>query len=152
MIGAYSDTGWDMLSNPPTLKGYTPSAHRFYYGTQSAELYAGIEAAVAFHESIGKQVIEDRVKLLSGYLRDKLKALGENVELVTPVEDASRGAVTAFRLKNMTMQKFQELAGQEHFTIRTVGENNVNCIRISTHIYNLFPEIDRFVELVRKCV
>lgn len=152
MIGAYSDTGWDMLSNPPTLKGYAPSAHRFYYGTQSAELYAGIEAAVAFHESIGKQVIEDRVKVLSGYLRDKLKAFGENVELVTPGEDASRGAVTAFRLKNMTMQKFQELAGKEQFTIRTVGENNVNCIRISTHIYNLFPEIDRFVEFVGKCV
>lgn len=152
MIGAYSDTGWDMLSNPPTFKGYAPSAHRFYYGTQSAELYAGIEAAVQFHESIGKQVIQDRVKFLSGYLRDKLKALGENVELVTPAEVASRGAVTAFRLKNMTMQKFQELAGKERFTIRTVPENNVNCIRISTHIYNLLPEIDRFVEYVGKCV
>ena len=152
MIGAYSDTGWDMLSQPPTLKGYSTTAHRFYYGTQSAELYAGIQAAVEFHESIGKQVIEDRVKMLSGYLRNKLKTLGDNLELVNPGEDVSRGAVTAFRLKNMTMQKFQERASQEHFTIRTVPENNVNCIRISTHIYNLYPEIDRFVELVGRCV
>ncbi|MBL7846418.1 MAG: aminotransferase class V-fold PLP-dependent enzyme [Cyclobacteriaceae bacterium] len=152
MIGAYSDTGWDMLSHPPTLSGYAPTAHRFYYGTQSAELYAGIEASVQFHESIGKQLVEDRVKLLSGYLRNKLQALGDGVELVTPAEDVSRGAVTAFRLKNMTMQKFQELAGKERFIIRTVGENNVNCIRISTHIYTLFPEIDRFVEFVSRCV
>ncbi len=152
MVGAYSDTGWDMLSNPPTMTGYTPSAHRFYYGTQSAELYEGIQAAIKFHETIGKQVIEDRIKFLAGYLRDGLKNLGTNVELVTPEESISRGAVTAFRLKNMTMQKFQETAGKENFTIRTVPENNVNVIRISTHIYNQIDEVDKFVDLVRRSI
>jgi len=152
MVGAYSDSGWDMLSNPPKITGYSPSAHRFYYGTQSAELYEGIQAAIMFHETIGKQVIEDRIKYLTSYLRNKLKALGENVEMVTPEEPASRAAVTAFRLKNMTMQKFQESANLENFTIRTVPENNVNCIRISTHVYNQISEIDRFVDLVRKSV
>jgi len=152
MVGAYSDSGWDMLSNPPNMKGYADSAHRFCYGTQSAELYAGIEAAVKFHETIGKQVVENRVKYLAGYLRDKLKLLGENIEIITPEELASRAAVTAFRLKNMTMQKFQEQAGKENFTIRTVPENNVNCIRVSTHIYNQIEEIDRFADLVKRSV
>ena len=152
MVGAYSDTGWDMLSNPPTMTGYTPSAHRFYYGTQSAELYEGIMAAIKFHETIGKQVIEDRIKYLASYLRDGLKNLGTNVELVTPEEPSSRGAVTAFRLKNMTMQKFQEHAVKENFTIRTVPENNVNVIRISTHLYNQKDEIDKFLDLVKRSV
>jgi len=151
MVGAYSDTGWDMLSNPPSMKGYAPSAHRFCYGTQSSELYAGIESAVKFHETIGKKVIEARVKFLTEHLRNKLKEISTNIELVTPEEPASRAAVTAFRLKNMTMQVFQELAGKENFTIRTVPENNVNCIRVSTHIYNQINEIDRFAELVKKC-
>lgn len=152
MVGAYSDTGWDMLSNPPTMTGYTPSAHRFYYGTQSAELYEGIMAAIKFHETIGKQVIEDRIKYLASYLRDGLKNLGTNVELVTPEEPSSRAAVTAFRLKNMTMQKFQEHAVKENFTIRTVPENNVNVIRISTHLYNQKDEIDKFLDLVKRSV
>lgn len=152
MVGAYSDTGWDMLSTPPSMKGYAPGAHRFCYGTQSSELYAGIEAAVKFHETIGKNVIEGRVKYLTEYLRNKLKEIGSQVELVTPEEPASRAAVTAFRLKNMTMQVFQELAGKENFTIRTVAENNVNCIRVSTHIYNQTSELDRFAELVKKCI
>jgi cysteine desulfurase/selenocysteine lyase len=151
MVGAYSDSGWDMLSKPPTMTGYAPSAHRFCYGTQSSELYAGIEAAVKFHETIGKKVIETRVRHLTEYLRNKLKEINTNIELVTPEEPASRAAVTAFRLKNMTMQVFQELAGKENFTIRTVPENNVNCIRVSTHIYNQIDEIDRFAEFVQKC-
>jgi cysteine desulfurase/selenocysteine lyase len=152
MVGAYSDSGWDMLSNPPSMKGYADSAHRFCYGTQSAELYAGIEAAVKFHETIGKQVVENRIKYLAGHLRNSLKNLGDNVEIITPEEPSSRAAVTAFRLKNMTMQKFQEQASKENFTIRTVPENNVNCIRVSTHIYNQVEEIDRFADLVKRSV
>lgn len=151
MVGAYSDTGWDMLSEPPSMKGYAPSAHRFCYGTQSAELYAGIEAAVKFHETIGRQVIETRVRYLTEYLRNKLKKISGNVELVTPEETRSRAAVTAFRLKNMSMQVFQERAVKENFVIRTVPENNVNCIRVSTHMYNQISELDRFAELVKKC-
>ncbi len=152
MVGASSETGWDMLSNPPVMKGYAPSAHRFYYGTQSAESYAGIEATVRFHETIGKQVIEDRGRYLANTLRKKLRALGDAVELVTPEEPFSRGAITAFRLRTMTMHKFQELAGKERFNIRTIPENNVNCIRISTHIYNQLEEIERFADLVKRCV
>ncbi len=152
MVGAYSDSGWDMLSNPPMMKGYSPSAHRFCYGTQSAELYEGIIAAIKFHETIGKQIIEDRVKYLTSMLRDGLKTLGNNVELVTPEEPISRGAVTAFRLKNMTMQKFQEMALKENFTIRTVPENNLNVIRLSTHIYNQPDEINAMLDLVKRCV
>jgi len=89
---------------------------------------------------------------LAGHLRDSLKKLGDNVEIITPEEPSSRAAVTAFRLKNMTMQKFQEQASKENFTIRTVPENNVNCIRVSTHIYNQVEEIDRFVDLVKRSV
>lgn len=151
MVGAYSDSGWDMLSNPPLMNGYSNGAHRFYYGTQSAELYEGIQAAVKFHETIGKQNIEDRIKYLTGYFRESLKNTGSsNIEIVTPEEAESRAGVTAFRLKNMTMQKFQEAASKENIIIRVVPENNVNVIRISTHIYNQISEIDKLAALIKK--
>ena len=151
MVGAYSDTGWDMLSKPPGMKGYVNSAHRYFYGTQSAELYAGIEAAIKFHETIGTQAVENRVKYLGEYFFNKLMDIGSNIEMVSPAEAASRGGVTAFRLKSMTMENFQKKAVEEHFRIRIVPENNVNCIRISTHIYNQISEIDRLVELIKTC-
>jgi len=152
MVGAYSDTGWDLLSNPPTMSGYVPTAHRFCYGTQSAELYAGILAAITFHETIGKQEIENRVKYLGGYLQNKLRELGTSIEIVTPEEKISSAAITAFRIKHVTMQKFQERAMKENFNIRIVPENKVNVIRVSTHIYNQINEIDAFVDLVKKVI
>lgn len=149
LVGAYSDSGWDMLSDPPAMKGYVDSAHRYFYGTQSAELYEGILAAIKFHESIGKQVIENRVKFLSEFLYSKLREMEDKVEMVTPEEAASRAAVTAFRMKNMSMQDFQKKAQKEKIIIRIVPENEVNCIRVSTHIYNLLPEINKLIDLVR---
>lgn len=150
MVGAYSDSGWDMLSNPPTMNGYCGNAHRFYYGTQSAELYEGIQAAIKFHDTIGKQNIEDRVKYLTKYFRENLKNLGSNIEIVTPEEDVSRAAVTGFRMKNITMQKFQEAASKENIIIRIVPENNVNVIRVSTHIYNQKSDIDKLLDIIKK--
>ncbi|MCC6722523.1 MAG: aminotransferase class V-fold PLP-dependent enzyme [Bacteroidia bacterium] len=150
MVGAYSDSGWDMLSNPPTMNGYCGNAHRFYYGTQSAELYEGIQAAIKFHETIGKQNIEDRVKYLTEYFRENLKNLGSNIEIVTPEEAVSRAAVTGFRMKTITMQKFQEAASKENIIIRIVPENNVNVIRVSTHIYNQKSDIDKLLDIIKK--
>ncbi|NUM31024.1 MAG: aminotransferase class V-fold PLP-dependent enzyme [Bacteroidetes bacterium] len=151
MVGAYSDSGWDMLSNPPSMKSYSNSAHRFCYGTQSAELYEGIQAAIKFHETIGKQNIEKRIKYLTNYFRESLKKISNsNIEIVTPEEEESRAGVTAFRLKNLTMQKFQETATKENIIIRVVPENNVNVIRISTHIYNQIHEIDKLTDLISK--
>jgi L-cysteine/cystine lyase len=50
------------------------------------------------------------------------------------------------------MQQFQEKATKENFVIRIVPENNVNCIRISTHIYTQKSEIERFADLVKRAV
>lgn len=48
------------------------------------------------------------------------------------------------------MQKFQETVTKENIIIRVVPENNVNVIRISTHIYNQIHEIDKLTDLISK--
>jgi selenocysteine lyase/cysteine desulfurase len=40
--------------------------------------------------------------------------------------------------------------GIENGRIRMVAENEINCVRISTHIYNNTNEIERFIEIVKK--
>jgi L-cysteine/cystine lyase len=149
-VGAGSDSGWNIVDPPsPTLKGYAMTAHRFDYGTQNAALWSGVNAAINFFESITMSVIEARVKYLATYLQNELLNLkSKNLEMLTSLEDRSRGAVIAFRLKNMEYTKFQTVAGDAHFRVRVVPENNVNCIRISTHIYNSQEEINKFVKFV----
>jgi len=149
-IGGGSDTGWDMTVDPPEFKGYVATAHRYDFATQNAALYIGIGAATDFLYHIGMENIVRRGKALSGYLQQELLKLGDKVEMLTPTEDQSRGFVVGFRLKNTPYDKFGEHATKKGFRIRLVPENHLNSIRISTHIYNNFEEVNKFVEAVKE--
>jgi cysteine desulfurase / selenocysteine lyase len=133
----------------PVLKGYATTAHRYDYGTQNAALWAGVNAAIKFFDTITMQVVEARVKYLATYFQQQLINLkNSNIEILTSTEAKSRGAVNAFKLKNMDYSKFQTEAGTANFRVRVVPENGVNCIRISTHIYNSIDEINKLVKFV----
>jgi cysteine desulfurase / selenocysteine lyase len=149
-IGGGSDIGWDVTVDPPEFKGYVPTAHRYDFGTQNAALYIGLGAATDFLYHIGIDNIIRRGKSLSGLLQQELLSLGTNIEMLTPTEDQSRGFVVGFRLKNMPHDKFGEHASKKGFRIRLVGENKLNSIRISTHIYNNFDEVKKFIEIVKE--
>jgi L-cysteine/cystine lyase len=149
-VGGYSSGAWNLLSHPPQLEGLVPTAHRYFYGTQSAALYHGIAASVEFHEKIGIKKIQDRIIYLGKYMQNSLLALGnEHVEMLTPTEEKSRGAVVAFRLRKVGFQEAVEKSRKAGFIIRGVPENNINCIRVSTHIYNSENEIDAFVQNIK---
>lgn len=148
-VGGYSDTGWSMTQEVPAMKGLAPSAHRYFYGTQSAALYKGMEAAIAFQQLIGRDHIEARVKALSGHLQQELLALGDGIEMLTPQEDISRGAQVAFRFRKKDTKAFQDELNKRRITVRFVPENEVNCLRISTHIYNSKDDIGHFMEAVK---
>lgn len=149
-VGGGSDTGWDLTVNPPEFKGYVPTAHRYDYATQNAALYKGVGAAIDFLYNIGVENISRRGLSLAKYLQDELLKLGENVEMLTPTEGRSRGCIVGFRLKNMAYDKFGEHATNKDFRIRLVGEGKLNSIRVSTHLYNNFDEVNKFVEIVKE--
>ncbi|MBC7426322.1 MAG: aminotransferase class V-fold PLP-dependent enzyme [Bacteroidia bacterium] len=141
-MGGGTDLGWDLLTTPVTFKGYVENGHRFYYGTQNAALLKGVIKAIEFHETIGKDNIEKRVKSLSGYFQKNLVAIDSNIEMMTPFEEISRGGQVGFKIKGKEMTALQKYLGERAITTRYVAENNLNNLRISTHIYNSFAEID----------
>lgn len=149
-VGGYSDTGWDVTVDPPEFKGYVPTAHRYDFATQNAAIYVGLAAAVDFLNSIGMENIIRRGNALAGLLQSELMKLGDKVEMLTPTEEQSRGFVIGFRLKNIAFDKFGEHATKKGFRIRLVPESHLNSIRISTHIYNSFDEVERFLEIVKE--
>lgn len=149
-VGGYSDTGWDMTVDPPEFKGYVPDAHRYDFATQNAAMYIGLGAAVDFLYSIGMQNIVSRGNALAARLQSELLKLGDKLDMLTPTEEASRGFVIGFRLKNMPFDKFGEHATKKGFRIRLVAESHLNSIRVSTHLYNNFEEVVRFVEAVKE--
>lgn len=151
-VGAYSDTGWNMFSNPPELKGYNPTAHRFDYGSQSKPLYDGAAASADFHTKIGKAKVETRVRELNSYLSAGLQEMKNNLTILTPEEEQSRICMVTFKPKNHDYKVFANEISKAGFRIRQVPESGLNAIRISTHIYNSKSEIDRFLKAVENNV
>lgn len=151
-VGAYSDTGWDMYANPPAIKGYNPTAHRFDYGSQSKPMYDGAVACANFHTEIGKQKIESRVRELNNYLFDGLSQMTSRLDILTSQEQASRICMITFKPKNKDYQEFAKDISKEGFRIRQLPESNLDAVRISTHIYNSKIEIDEFLKAVEKHV
>lgn len=149
-VGGGMSTGWDMTTEPPRLEPLDRTAHRYDFGTQNASIYIGLGAAIDFIYHVGMDNIIRRAKGLAGYLQSELLKLGDKVEMLTPTEEQSRGFVTSFRLKNMAFDKFNEYISGKGFRIRVVPESHLNCIRISTHLYNNYNEVNRFLDEVRK--
>jgi len=149
-VGAYSDTGWKLNLEEQSLQAYVPTAHRYDFGTQSAALYQGVVAAVDFLSNIGMEKVHNRVRKLASYLHEKLLNIEDKVEMLSAVEDRSRGSMVGFRLKNIDFQKFGGQAMDRKFRVRTVAESGLNSIRISTHIFNTYKEIDDFVGLIEE--
>jgi L-cysteine/cystine lyase len=147
MTGGGSDSGWDYKNG---LKGWNPTAHRYDYGTQSAALYYGLMASFDFVEGIGLDNIMNRDKALATRLMEGLSQIPQ-VEILTPWEDFSRCALTGFRLKNMPYDKFQNwLMEKYQIRIRGVGEGGLNSLRVTTHIYNTFDEVDLLLQAIKE--
>ncbi len=151
-VGAYSDNGWDINTPSPSFQGYVATAHRYDYGSQSAALFAGAEESVKFLEEIGMAKIEERIRALATHLQKGLTALGSKIQMLTPLEAKSRISMITFKIEGTDFKEFNTIAAKNKFRIRVVPESNLNAIRISTHIYNSFEEIDRFVALVKTLV
>jgi selenocysteine lyase/cysteine desulfurase len=94
-----------------------------------------------------------RDQALAGHLRKGLQGLGDRVEILTPDEKGGYGSVVAFRPHRIGFDKLQvTLLEQHHIITRQVPENGINCNRISTHVYNSFEEVDRFLSILDKLV
>ncbi len=151
--GGGTDNGkWDLMTDPVTVGDYAPSAHRYFGGTQANALYTGVNAAIDFIETIGQANIHNRIKYLGHYTQNRLLEFGHRIELLTPTEERSRCAVNGFRIKGVDYQKFYNLCAENKIRIRQVPENGLNCLRVSTHIYNNTSEVDKMIDLIKKSV
>ena len=149
--GGGSDDGkWDIMTDPITMGGYAHTAHRYHGGTQANALYTGVNASIDFIETIGLVNIHNRIKYLGSYTQNRLLEFHGKVELLTPAEERSRCAVNGFRIKGVDFQKFYNTCAENKIRIRSVGENGLNSLRVSTHIYNNKAEVDKLMDLIRK--
>jgi selenocysteine lyase/cysteine desulfurase len=174
-VAAYSVDTFNMSTVPPSVGELVPKTARYSYGTFPGPMYDGAKAAMNFYVSVGPELIEKRVKYLSKTLMDGLmerndRAKGPIIQILTPLEDISRGAQVGFTIKglkettetqiqsntsNMTVtkpptasQRFCDYARKNSVILRYVAENDIHCVRVSTHYYNNLKDLQVFFDVL----
>ncbi|HEY4101382.1 MAG TPA: aminotransferase class V-fold PLP-dependent enzyme [Gemmatimonadales bacterium] len=117
-------------------------------GTTNTSLVAGMQAAVAFQNTIGRAAIETRTRWLATRLYDALATL-PRVRLVSPRAASLRSAMVSFKMDGTTAEALQGYLGASRIRTRRVSEFGYEYLRLSTHIYVLARDVDRTVELLR---
>jgi selenocysteine lyase/cysteine desulfurase len=132
--------GWDDL----TLKG-----DRFdHVGTRNDSLLVGFQAAVGFHNAIGTDRVERRCRGLATRLDAGLRAQ-PGVRVVSPAAPEVRSAMVSFLVDGVKgAEVVERLWKMGPVRVRLVGENNLDYVRLSTHVYNNPDEVDRVVAMV----
>jgi selenocysteine lyase/cysteine desulfurase len=118
------------------------SAQRFTYGTQSGALLNSVTAAIQFQNGIGTKNIYSTIKELNNYTLEGLKQFKKQINILTPVEESSRAGVLSFKFINKDNKAFYDKEYAKGTILRYVAENDINSIRVSTHIFNTKQEID----------
>lgn len=140
-VGAYTNGQFRL----PDLFTYNPTAQRYEYGTRSAAAVVAQARAADFQTAIGRERIAAYGAGLTTYLLGRLGEI-KGVEPLTPSRPDMRGSITTVRLPGIDCVKlFDFLWSKHHLRCRLVTEQNLNALRVSTHIYNSRDECDRVV-------
>jgi selenocysteine lyase/cysteine desulfurase len=112
---------------------------------------AALEDALDFQSAIGSPRIEQRMRGLASYLRSKAAEIPK-VRLYTSNDPRLSGALTSLSVDNVAPAKLREYLRQRYdiYTAdRSTGvrypadPHGVEGIRISTHYYNTFEQVDK---------
>ena len=132
--------GWDSLAD---------KAVRFdRKGTVNDSLYAGFQAAVDFHNLMGPERVERRIRWLGDRLYEGLSRVN-GVVLKSPTDPAIRAPMISFTVSGWTTDDLiKALWDRAMLRVRHVAEYDYHWVRLSTHVYTTPEEVDRVVSLV----
>lgn len=147
-IGAHSG---ELPILPGEIKLYG-SAQRYEYGTRNAAIMVGVAEAVHLQERIGIDRIAAYGRDMATFLQRELARI-DGIVLRTPRHDEMRGSLTTICHPRATAGKFfTYLMEEHHLRCRPVTEQNLNAVRISTHVFNSHAECERVVAGVKASI
>jgi selenocysteine lyase/cysteine desulfurase len=111
-------------------------------------LRVGLGAAIEFLQKIGMDNVWKRDQALSTRLFNGLQQI-PYVKVLSPANDNERSALITFKHEKLPYLELQNHLNSYNLRTRGVSEGGVNALRISTHIYNTFEEVERVLEAVR---
>lgn len=94
-----------------------------------------------FHQSIGKKIIEQRVRKLNTYLKEQVQAKLPQTTFVSPLSPDMSGGIVSV---NFPGKQPQELY-QKLYEVHGIACSATGGVRLSPHIYNTLEDMDKIV-------
>ncbi|MEO6977671.1 MAG: aminotransferase class V-fold PLP-dependent enzyme, partial [Mucilaginibacter sp.] len=134
-------------------------AKRFEDWEFAYALVLGNRHAIEYYLNVGEERIWQRVKQLSGYMREKLSAiskvrvLDKGPELGALVTFNVSGSDPVYLTEQLLKRRINVVPSYRKFAVIDFDEKDVAwAIRASPHYYNTVDEIDEFIETVKQIV
>jgi isopenicillin-N epimerase len=127
---------------------------RVHSGTVNAAALMTIPAALKLHDDIGVANRGRRLRALRDHWVSQLRG-HDGVQILTPDEEGSYGAVTSFRLKGHTsfeqnVALVNRLVEQYRiFTVARKGPAGGACIRVTPGLFTRTADLDQLVAAIR---
>ena len=134
-------------------------------GQQCTPAYACLNEAIDFQNTIGKDKIEDRILALSTYLKEKITENWGEDKLFTPMDEELSSGLVAFNpfddpfdTDKKTSEVRSELESKNiivrgtTFKDKKSDAEKTRTIRVSTHIFNNYNEIDKLISTMKTII
>ncbi len=118
-------------------------------GQRDDPTLAAVGQAVRFHQSIGVDRVEARVRELAAALKTKLESIS-GVRLKTPREPEFSAGVVIFSIAGVTPAAASSYLYSKHRIGGASLEGKFSGVRLCPNIYNTMEEIDRAVAAVKQ--
>jgi selenocysteine lyase/cysteine desulfurase len=117
-------------------------------GTHSAAMRLAIGEAIMFHNAIGAKRKEARLRYLSRYWMNKLKAVPK-VGFNTSFDENQSCAIANFRVEGVDPVQIGSFLMAKHKIFTTpIVHDEFSGIRITPNVYTTLWELDRFCDVV----
>jgi len=139
---------WPMMAAPETMDDDIRKFEEI--GTHPAANYLAIGEALTFHEAIGSQRKEKRLKYLNDYWIDRIID-DEKVVLHTSRKPEYACGIATVQIKGIDPGDLNRRLWQEHRIIVTpIKHKQFEGIRVTPNVYTTFEELDRFVDAMKE--
>ncbi|HZY82330.1 MAG TPA: aminotransferase class V-fold PLP-dependent enzyme [Cyclobacteriaceae bacterium] len=119
-----------------------------FLGQRNDPPTAALPEIIGFHETIGRENINQRVVDLNRMLKDKIKQRVPKANFITPISPAMSGGIVIISIPGTDPKIIvQKLYDNHGIAVATTGG-----VRMSPHIYNTTEDIDRLVEGLVKSI
>lgn len=147
----------DAIDPDPGEKSSNKITARVHTGTVDYAALLTLPAALAFQQAIGASRREARLKALRDRWVRPLRSLPQ-VQILTPDEPGSYGAITSFRLRGRTSHEdnvaLTKALLDKHriFTVHRDGVAAGSCVRVTPALASRMSDLDALVAAIRSLV